>query len=62
MLLSVSADNFSDPTNRDKLNLLSKEKGIKEIMENTMVDKDNNMVLANYLYMEKLANLGKNFF
>ena len=62
LLLTVSADNFSDPTNRDKLNLLSKEKGIKEIMENTVVDKDNNKVLVNYLYTEKLANLGENFF
>ena len=61
LLLTVSADNFSDPTNRDKLNLLSKEKGIKEIMENTVVDKVNNKVLVNYLYTEKLVDLGENF-
>ena len=62
LLLTVSADNFSDPTNRDKLNLLSKERGIRKIMENTVVDKDNNKVLVNYFYTEKLANLGENFF
>ena len=62
LLQTVSADNFSNPANRDKLNLLSKEKGIKEIMENTVVDKDNNKVLVSYLYTEKLANLGENFF
>ena len=62
LLLTVSADNFSDPTNRDKLNLLSKERGIKEIMENTVVNKDNNEVLVNYLCTETLANLGENFF
>ena len=31
-------------------------------MENTVVDKDNNKVLVNYLYIEKLVNLGENFF
>ena len=31
-------------------------------MENIVVDKDNNKVLVNYLYTEKLANLGENFF
>ena len=62
LLLTVSAESFSDPTNRDKLNLLSKEKGIEEIMENTVVDKDKNKVLVNYLYTEKLVDLGENFF
>ena len=59
LLLTVSAENFSDPT---KLSFLSKERGIKEIMENTVVEKDNNKVLVNYLYTEKLVNLGENFF
>ena len=31
-------------------------------MKNTVVDKDNNKVLVNYLYTEKLINLGENFF
>ena len=62
LLLTVSAENFSDPTNHERLNLLSKERDIQEIMKNTMVDKDNNKVLVNYLYTEKLINLCKNFF
>ena len=62
LLLTISAENFSDPTNHDKLNLLSKERGIQEIMENTLVDKDNNKVLVNYLYKENLENLGENYF
>ena len=42
LLLTVSAENFSDPTNCDKLNLLTKERGIQEIMKNTQVDKECN--------------------
>ena len=62
LLLTVSAENFSDPTNRDKLNLLTKERGIQEIMKNTQVDKDKNKVQINYLYKETLENLGENYF
>ena len=57
LLLTVSAETFSDPSNCEKLNLLSKEKGIQEIMKNTVVDKDNNKVLFKYLYTEKLIKL-----
>ena len=32
LLLTVSVENFLDPSNREKLNLLSKERGIQEIM------------------------------
>jgi len=62
LLLTVSAENFSDPTSRDKLNLLTKERGIQEIMKNTQVDKINNKVHVNYLYKETLKNLGDNYF
>ena len=62
LLLTVSNETFLDPSNHEKLNLLSKERGIQEIMKNTLVDKDNNKVLVNYLYTEKLINLGENFF
>ena len=62
LLLTISVENFSDPTNRDKLNLLTKERGIQDIMKNTQVDKDNNKVQVNYLYKETLENLGENFF
>ena len=59
LLLTVSAENFSDPTSHEKLSFLSKEEGIQEIMENIVVEKDNNKVLVNYLYTEKLDNLGE---
>ena len=39
ILLTISAENFSDPSNCDKLNQLTKEKGILDIMKNTIVDK-----------------------
>ena len=62
LLLTISAENFSDSTNLDKLNLLAKEREIQEIMKNTQVDKDNNKVQVNYLYKETLENLGENYF
>ena len=62
LLLTISAENFSDPTTRDKLNLLTKERGIQDIMKNTQVDKENNKVQVNYLYKETLENLGENYF
>ena len=49
LLLTISAKNFSDPTTCDKLNLLTKERGIQDIMKNTQVDKDNNKVLPGEL-------------
>ena len=39
----------------------TKEKGIKEILANTTVDKVNNKVSVKYLYKDgKLAQLGEN--
>ena len=52
-----------DPTNRGKVILATKEKGIKEILANTTVDKINNKVSVKYLYQEeKLAQLGENLY
>ena len=62
LLLTVSTENFSDPSSHKKLNLLSKEKGIQEIMQNTVVDKVDNKVLVHFLYNKKLLDLGENFF
>ena len=62
LLPTVSTEDFSNPTNRQKLSSLSKESDVQEIMENTVVDKDLNKVLVNYLYTEKLNNLGEHFF
>ena len=60
LLLSVSAEKCSDPTNREKLN---KEKGIKEILANTAVDKFNNKVSVKCFYKEdKVPNLGENYY
>ena len=62
LLLTVSAENFSDPSNHEKLNLLSKEKGIQEIMQNMLVNKVDNKVLVHFLYNKKLMDFGENFF
>ena len=42
LLLTISADRFSDPTTREKLAQITKKKAIKEILANTPVDKSNN--------------------
>ena len=61
ILMTISAEKYSDPTNREKVIQATKEKGIKEILANTTVDKINNKVSVKYLYQEeKLAQLGEN--
>ena len=57
LLLTVSAEDFTDPTTRSKLTHLTKEKGIQAILENTSVDALNHQVSVKYLY-----NLGENFY
>ena len=63
LLMTISAEKYSDPTNREKVIQATKEKGIKEILDNTTVDKINNKVSVKYLYKEeKLALLGENLY
>ena len=65
LLLTVSAEDFTDPTTRSKLTQLTKEKGIQAIqaiLENTSVDALNPQVSVKYLYKENLVNLGENFY
>ena len=63
ILMTISAEKYSDPTNREKVIQATKEKGIKEILANTTVDKVNNKVSVKYLYQEeKLAQLDENLF
>ena len=58
--ISISAEKYSDPTNREKVIQATKEKGIKEILANTTVDKINNKVSVKYIYQEeKLAQIYK---
>ena len=61
--MKISAKRNSDPSNRKKVIQVTKEKGIKEILANTTVDKINNKGLVKYLYEEeKLAQLGEHFY
>ena len=61
--MSMSAEKYSDPTNRVKISKMNKEKGIKEILASTNVDKINKKVSVKCLYEEdKLTNLGENYF
>ena len=63
LLMTISAEKYSDPTNREKVIQATKEKGIKEILANTTVDKINNKVSVKYLYKEeKLSQLGENLY
>ena len=63
ILMTISAEKYSDPTNREKVIQATKEKGIQEILANTPVDKVNNEVSVKYFYEEeKLAHLGENLY
>ena len=63
MQMTISAKRNSDPSNRKKVIQATKEKGIKEILANTTVDKINNKVSVKYLYEEeKLPQLGENLY
>ena len=57
LLLTVSAEKF----HREKLNQLTKEKGIQDIMNSTTVDTINNVVSVQYLYNKNLPKLGENY-
>ena len=61
-LLTTSAESFTEPVARNKLALLTKEKGIQAIMKNTTVDSSNHMVSVQYIYKENLVDLGENYY
>ena len=53
LLMTISAEKYLDPTNREKVIQATKEKGIKEILPNKTVDNINNKVSDKYLYKEE---------
>ena len=53
ILLTTSTKKYSDPSNREKVAQVNKEKGIREILANTTVGKINNKVSVEYLDDEK---------
>ena len=61
LLLTVSSEDFTDPTTHGKLIQLTKEKGIQSILENTSVDALNHQASVKYLYKENLVELGENY-
>ena len=58
LLLTFSVEKFTNPTTLDKLNQLTKEKGIQD----TTVDTINNLVSVKYIYNENLLKLGENYY
>jgi len=58
----ASAEDFTCPTNKNKLLKFTKEKGIKDIMANTSVNTHTNKTSVNCLYKENLHELGENYF
>ena len=62
LLLTTSAEDFTNPATRSELVQLTKEKGIQAIMKNTNVDTLNHKVSIQYIYKENLVDLGKNFY
>ena len=62
LLLTVSAENFSDPSTREILSQLTKEKGIQDLMNNTAVYTVSNMVSVQYLYNKNLPKLSENYY
>ena len=61
LLLTISAERFSDPTTREKLAQITKKKANKEILANTFMDNSNKRVSVTCLYEEdKLKKLGEN--
>ena len=58
----ISAENFSDPDQKKKLEEKKKQAGINSILLNTSVDKEAKKITVSYQYdEEKLKNLGENF-
>ncbi len=62
LLLISSAEEFTNPSNREQLLKITKEKNIQAIMDNTVVDPVKNKVRVNCLYKSNLPSLGENYF
>ena len=60
-LFTMSAEDFTNPSSRDKLLKITKEKGIQDIMANTTVNTSTNRTSISYLYKENLPELGENY-
>ena len=56
------AEEFTTPSNRTQLSQKIKEKGVKDIMDNTIVDPIKNKTCVKYLYKPNLPNLGENYY
>ena len=61
-LQTTSAEDFTSPSNRDKLLKITKEKGIQDIMANTTVNTFTNKTSVVCLYRENLPELGENYY
>ena len=59
-LFTTSAEYFTNPTNRDKLLKLSKEKGIQDIMDNNNKNISTHRTSVSYIYKKNLPELGEN--
>ena len=55
--LTISIEKFTNTSTNDKLNQLTKEKGILDIMKNTV----NNQISVKNIYNENLPKLGENY-
>ena len=62
LVLLYSAEEFTTPSNRSLLAQKIKEKGVKDIMDNTSVDPIMNNTFVKYLCKSNLANLGENYY
>jgi len=62
LLFTTSAEDFTCPSNREKLLKITKEKRIKDIMANTTVNTSTNKTSVVCLYKENLPELGENYY
>ena len=60
LLLTTSAEDYTTPSSRSLLLKLTKEKAIKDIMNNTSVDPVKNKTSVTILYKPNLSELGEN--
>ena len=61
-LFTTSTEDFTNPSNRNKLLKITKEKGVQDIMANTTVDTTTNKTSVVCLYKENLPELGENYY
>ena len=61
-LFTTSAEDFTNPSNRDKLLKITKEKGVQDIMANTTVNTTTNKTSVVCLYKENLSESRENYY